>query len=238
MNKPDLTRRSTCLEIMDTKSFSFEEFNHYLQVLERINFWTIAYRPTLNFFKQALGRMPPQRTISILDVGCGNGDMLRQIGIWAQKHHINVKLAGVDLNPMAKLSAERAMPIGMPIYFETANIFDIHPAQPVDFIICSLFAHHLTAEENIRVLSWMNENAVLGWFINDLHRHSLPYTFIKYAIRFLCSNPYVQHDAPLSVARAFKKNDWLPILKEAGVPITKARIKWFFPFRYCVSCIK
>ena len=179
--------------------------------------------------------MKPQRPVSILDVGSGNGDMLRRIGIWAQRQGVEVELTGVDLNPWSKKSAEQATPQKAPIHFETANVFDLDPARRFDYIICSLFAHHLTDAEIVRFLRWMDQQAEHGWFINDLHRHPLPYFFIKYAARFLCNNPSVRHDGLISIARAFTAADWRRRLDEAGIPAAQTSINWYFPFRYCVT---
>jgi hypothetical protein len=45
----------------------------------------------------------------------------------------------------------------------------------------------------------------------------------------------VQHDGPISVARAFTAADWRRFVAEAGIPMKRIRINWFFPFRYCVA---
>ena len=45
----DLSRRSFDPELMDTEQVSFEEFQHCLRDLRRINLCTLAYRPTLTW---------------------------------------------------------------------------------------------------------------------------------------------------------------------------------------------
>ena len=231
-------QRSTCLELMDTQTYSFEQFRDYLQELERVNAWTLAYRPTLCWLERSLASMDSRHSLSILDVGSGNGDMLRHVWRWARKRGIDVELIGADLNPLSKKSAEQATPLNAPIRFETANIFDLDPSRHFDFIISSLFTHHLTDAETVRFLRWMDERAMRGWFINDLHRHSLPYYFVKYVARLLRLNPSVQNDGPLSVARAFTAADWGRLLDEAGIHAARTEINWFFPFRYCIACKK
>lgn len=87
-------------------------------------------------------------------------------------------------------------------------------------------------------LRWMEVHARHGWFINDLHRHPEPYICEKYPARFLCLNPSVQHDGPLSIARSFTAVDWQHLLNEAEIPATQTKIDWFFPFRYGVTRFK
>jgi len=234
----DLSQRSTRPELMDTESVSFAEFHDCLHTLRIINTFTLAYRPTLRWFKRMMAGVGSHQSISVMDIGCGGGDMLRRIWTWARERHFDLELIGIDLHPWSKKSAEQVTPRDAPIRFETADLFSLDPCRRADFIVSSLFAHHLTDREVVRFIQWMDCHATRGWFINDLHRHPLPRFFIKYAVRLLFSNRMIQHDAPLSVARAFRASEWRYLLGEAGIPAERTKIEWFFPFRYGVACRK
>jgi len=238
MTRQDFSHRSTETELMDTEATSFGEFFDCLRVLETINTLTLAYRPTLKWLEPLLADAPSEQATSILDVGCGGGDMLRQIWRQTKKQNPHLDLVGIDINPWSKQSTEKLTPKNAPIRFETVNLFDLDPADHTDFIISSLFTHHLSDPELILFLQWMDHRATRGWFINDLHRHPLPYYFIKYVVKFFSRNRLIQHDAPVSVARSFTAADWQSLLKEAGIPTGRTRVTWHFPFRYGVSCWK
>jgi SAM-dependent methyltransferase len=235
---PDLSQRSTQPELMDTEPVSFDEFHDCLHTLEIINTLTVAYRPTLRWFTRTAPPALPGAPITVLDIGCGGGDMLRKIWKWASKRSLAMELTGIDLNPWSKKSAEQLTPTGAPIHFETANLFLLDPNRRADFIVSSLFTHHLTNGELVRFIQWMDRHATRGWFINDLHRHPLPYFFIKYAVRLLFSNRLIRHDAPVSVARSFTASEWRRLLSEAGIPAQRTSVEWYFPFRYGVACRK
>ncbi len=238
MTRQDFSRRSTQAELMDTETVSFEEFHQCLRQLEFINACTLTYRPTLQWLRKIWRHVQPEQTIFILDAGSGGGDMLRRIWKWSQKRGFKVTLMGADLNPWSKKSAEEMTSKGIPVSFETADIFTLNlPKQP-DFIISSLFTHHLTDEQLIHFIRWMDAQAMRGWFINDLHRHPVAYYFIQYATRIIPANRLIRHDAPVSVARAFTASDWQRLLVKAGIPQTRTRITWHFPFRYGVECEK
>ena len=102
-----------------------------------------------------------------------------------------------------------------------------------DIIFASLFCHHFTDEELIKMMAWMKANSTLGFFINDLHRHPVAYHFIKLTSRLFSSSYLVKNDAPLSVLRGFKKQDWQNILQKAG--IRNYTIEWKWAFRYLVQ---
>lgn len=84
--------------------------------------------------------------MTILDIGCGNGDMLRKIWKWANTHGLNLTITGIDINPLSKRSAQQRAPIDAPINFETADVFALDPLHKADFIISALFTHHLSVK--------------------------------------------------------------------------------------------
>ena len=236
MNHINFHERSCQAELMDGENISFEEFSQCLGELEVINHLTLAYRPTLKWMNIVLAGVKKE-TVTILDVGSGGGDMLRKIRKWADKRDIQVELTGVDLNPYAKQSSLLKSGIAG-ITFETSDIFNFAPDRQFDFVISSLFTHHLPEPELLRFVGWMEKHAKRGWFINDLHRHPAAYYFIKYAVRIFSRNRLIIHDAPVSVARAFSRQDWTTLLQKGAVPANQFAIKWFFPFRYGVARYK
>lgn len=219
---------------MDQGAIHFDEFHECLRHLETINHLTLAYRPTLGWLKRWLKTDEP---FVVLDAGSGSGDMLRQLDKKFSRFAKNSRqFVGVDLNPQAKKSAQLETTSAY-IRYETADIFSFDYDRPIDFIISSLFTHHLTDEQIVIFLRWMNQKAKRGWFINDLHRHPIPYYFIKVTTRLLSKNRLIRNDAAVSVARAFTKADWYRLLRAAGVE-GKVQVTWHFPFRICVSCEK
>src|SRR5258707_14935316 len=97
----DLSRRSTLSELMDSDVTDFATFRACLVDLAKVNQLTLSYRPTLRFFDGLArsGALSRDRTVTVVDVGSGYGDMLRKIDRWAVRRGFNASLAGVDLNP-------------------------------------------------------------------------------------------------------------------------------------------
>lgn len=234
----NFSKRSSEIELMDSQSVSFNEFNNCLRHLEQINIFTLAYLPTYFWLKKILSENYKQEKISIFDVGSGGGDMLRKIWQWTSESKIKITLTGIDINPWSKKSAEEFTPKAAQIQFKTADIFTLSQEKKPDFIISSLFTHHLENDSLIKFISWMDNQVTRGWFINDLHRHFIPYFFIKWVTKLLPVNRLVKNDAAVSVARAFTAKELWRIIDEAGIARDRIKIKWFFPFRYSVTCKK
>jgi SAM-dependent methyltransferase len=228
----DWSKRAHTPELMDGPC-SYEEFQACLHDLARVNIRTRAYGPSLQF----LARLKPLgRPLRIVDVGSGYGDMLRRIAQWAAHKEIDVELIGVDLNPYAAQAAREVTAAERGIRWITANAFDYKPEGGIDVVISSLFTHHLTDDEIVQFLQWMDRTAQIGWFVSDLHRHPLPYAVFRIWSKLAGWHRFVQNDGPISITRAFVKKDWKRLIKQAGLRGTK--IRWHMPFRWGVGRVK
>ena len=223
--------RSRESELMDTEPVGLDEFAACLRDLEWLNRWSLGYRPTLGW----LARIAPVNApLSLLDVGCGYGDMLRRIRRWARRTGRDMTLTGVDINPWAREAAEAATPTDASIRYLTSDVFAL-PEQRYDIVISALFAHHLDDEALVRFLRWMQAHARRGWFINDLHRHPVPYWFLRGLFAALPFNRLTVHDGPVSVSRAFVRRDWERLVAESGLERERIEIRWRAPFRWGVG---
>lgn len=239
MSTLNFAERSNQDELMDTEAVSFEDFRACLVDLARVNRITLAYRPTLAFFDQLLPfARRLGRPLEVVDVGSGYGDMLRAIDAWALRRDVAVSLTGVDLNPWSRLAAIEATGPSRKIRWVTADAFAYHPPQGIDVVVSSLFTHHLPDPLVARFLSWMEANTRLGWFVNDLHRHPLPYHFFRHLAKLVGFHRFVQHDGPVSIARAFATSDWHRLLSQANIPHHDVEIAWMVPFRLTVGRLK
>jgi SAM-dependent methyltransferase len=178
------------------------------------------------------------RPIEIVDVGSGYGDLLRQIAGWARRRRIEVSLTGVDLNPWARQAALEVTAPELGIEWVTADALSHDPPGGIDVVVSSLFTHHLTDARVIEFLQWMEAKARLAWFVNDLHRHPLPHHVFAGFAEVAGFHPFVRHDGPVSIARAFVTADWETYLDAAAIEAGAAAIEWMFPFRLTVARCK
>ncbi len=227
-----LAERRITTELMDDPSLSPAIYHAVLADLAKANAVTMAARPTLRFLEQAVGNASE---FTLLDVGYGHGDMLRRIARWASQRGITARLIGIDLNPSSEEAARRVTDPALPIAYITGDYADFGLDQ-FDCIVSSLVAHHMTQDELLGFLRFMEERARLGWFVNDLHRHGLSYLGYPILARLMGWHPIVRQDGQTSIARAFRPPEWAQLLAAAG--IEQARVQRAFPFRLCVSRLR
>jgi len=228
----DFSRRAELHEFMD-EPCTREVLRACLRDLARVNRWFLGYRPVLDFL-EGTSWLAGNGPLRILDVGCGYGDGLRRIERWARGRGVSVELTGIDLNPDTIAIAAEAAPPDSKIGWVQANVFDHPMPAPAHLIVNSLFTHHLRNEDVVRFVKWMEENAELGWFVNDLSRAPIPYHLFRWFSKAAGLHPFVQHDGPVSFLRAFVADDWRKLGAAAGLASNDFEILSYKPARLCI----
>jgi SAM-dependent methyltransferase len=226
-----LAERATREELMDDPALDAGTYTEVLHDLAQVNTVTMARRPTLAFLERAIGT---HKRFDLLDVGFGDGDMLRAIAKWARKRGIEARLVGIDLNPRSVAAAREATE-DAGIEYRTGDYADL-AGDGWDCVISSLVAHHMTRPQLVAFLRFMDREARAGWLVNDLHRHGFAYTGWPLLSGLMRWHPIVRHDGHLSIARSYRPGEWPPLLAEAGVE--GARVFRAFPFRLCVEKLR
>ena len=224
-------------ELMD-QPCSYPEMRGCLRSIESVNRLTRAYHPTLHWLNHVYSVLPRQEyPIHIVDVGCGGGDMLRQIHRWAEERGLPVVLTGIDLNPDA-VRAAREVTLPGTVTYLTGLAQDFRPPTGIDIVISSLLTHHLEEPQIVSFLDWMESVARIGWFVNDLHRQRVPYLAFRLLAVFSRWHPFVKHDGAVSILRSFRRKDWLRLCDAAALPRDAYLIREYRPARLCVARVK
>jgi len=229
--------RSYQSELLDRPDIPFEDIKRNMQELNFINTWLGGHAITVNGVaalmkakKETLSAKAIAKALTICEIGCGGGDNLVAIKKWCEKKHIPVAFIGIDINPHCiEVAAKRSL---SNIQLISSDYKEVELETPPDIIFSSLFCHHFSDREMVKQLQWMKTNARLGFFINDLHRHKAAYYSIKVLTSLFSKSYLVKHDAPLSVARGFTKEEWIQFFSIAG--INDFSIEWKWAFRWLI----
>jgi len=231
----DFSKRSGDAEIMDDLEYAGEMMDRTLGELEVINRWLGGNNVTIDGISKLLKGSKRDRTVHVADLGCGRGDMLVMIDRWAKKQKLDVNLIGIDANQYV-IDAARKRLNGFPhIQLHAINI--LSPAfqgKKFDIVIGTLFYHHFSDEQLISFFSRLKNQANIGFLINDIHRHSLAYYSIKLLTGLFSRSSMVKYDAPLSVLRAFSREELSNILYSAGIKNFAINWKWAFRWQVIV----
>jgi SAM-dependent methyltransferase len=236
---PDFARRSDAPELMDDLTLATEALRRNLDELEVINTRLGGYSVVTEALGRLLRHRPAPRPLQVVDVGSGGGDTLRHLARWARRQRLPVELVGVDANAfMVEYAAGRSAGFEE-IRFEQQDIFSPEfAARRPDVITSSLFCHHFPDEQLVQMLRQWQQQARVAVVVNDLHRHPLAYHSIRWLTRLLRGSHLVQHDAPLSVLRAFRRRDWQRLLRQAGIGQYQLRWRWAFRWQLVLPAVE
>ncbi len=227
----DFKHRSPGIEIMDNLDCRGEVVDQTLRELDFINHWLGGNAATLNGLSSLWKTIPKDHKMSIADLGCGSGEMLRLIAKRATNERREVDLIGMDANPNITSFAQRHTAGFENIRIEATNIFsEEFGKRKFDIVLATLFLHHFTEDELVGIFSSLKGQANLGIVINDLHRHPLAYYSIRLLTQLFSKSAMVKYDAPLSVLRGFKRHDLQLIMSKAA--IKNYQLKWKWAFRW------
>jgi SAM-dependent methyltransferase len=239
----NFSSRSYKKELLDRSDIPFEDIRENMKELDFINSNLGGHKITLDGLRGLMKKINNRlagnnECISILEIGCGGGDNLRVIKNYCKKKKINVSLSGVDINPHC-IEFARSRKENEEIDFVASDYKLVSLVKKRDIIFCSLFCHHFTDEGVIEILTWMKQNARVGIFINDLHRHPIAYYSIKWLTRFFSKSYLVKNDGPLSVLRGFKKSELDAFVKQSFPHSYRgnAQVQWKWAFRWLVTII-
>lgn len=222
-------QRSYTKELLDADDIPFADIRQNMQELNSINTWLGGHAITKKGFKKLVSG---KKEITVCEIGCGGGDNLAAIVRWCRSRKIKITCIGIDWKESCIAVARENPFFSLSDQWIVSDYAKIRFEKKPDILFSSLFCHHFTDEQLLFQLGWMRDNSVLGFFINDLHRHWLAHDSISLLTKWFSSSYLVKHDAPLSVARGFVKNEWGELCKKAG--IRDPDISWQWAFRHLI----
>lgn len=216
---------------MDDFELQGAELQQTLEDLDNINKWLGGNKITLRGIKELLRNRKKHDVLRIVDVGCGNGTMLREIAKWGRAKNYKFQLTGIDANPHAVQIAQNLSASFPEIRFSTQNIFsESYKNREFDIVLCTLTLHHFRDKEISNILNIFYEQAKVGIVINDLHRSREAYYLFQGFCLLFISNEIARRDGLISILRGFKKKD-LEMLA-LDIPAQQQEISWKWAFRY------
>ncbi|MEZ7855786.1 MAG: methyltransferase domain-containing protein [Polaribacter sp.] len=216
-------------ELMDDFSIGGDLLRDTLDKLENINRWLGGNLMTVKALKKVLKNHPKEQELTIADIGCGHGDILRDVAKFGRKNGYKMKLIGMDANPTAIAYANELSTEFPELSFKTEDIFsEAFKNRKFDVVLATLFLHHFKEAQLTSFLGNTLKQTKIGIVVNDLHRHKLAYYLFMLLSVFIKNNMIIE-DGLTSVLRGFKRNELAHISKKLKV---KPQISWKWAFRF------
>jgi 2-polyprenyl-3-methyl-5-hydroxy-6-metoxy-1,4-benzoquinol methylase len=232
----NLKFRATQPELLDNLECQGEEVSQNLRELDFINKWLGGNALSISILKAYFKNRPSSSTPSrFLDLGSGSGDLAHQCHLLLQKKG-QAYTVGIDANPFM-CDYANTYHKEENLTFRCLNIFDAQELPEHDIFHACLILHHFTEEELINVFQKLKKETKELVIINDLHRHPLAYYSIKWLTQLFSKSEFVKHDAPLSVAKGFKKKELEKVILAAGWKPEQIEIRWRWAFRWAI-CLR
>lgn len=198
-------------ELLDEHDAPREHMERSLRDLRRFN----SLYGGIRVYKRLLRRIPGQ---SLLDIATGTADNVESVPGFR---------VGVDF----KIDHLLYMRSGSKVRRVVANALALpFRDRSFDVVTSAHFFHHLTPDENRRMLRDALRIARRGVIINDTRRHLVPYLFVRLLGALRLVGPITRNDAPASVLRGYTIEEVREIAEDAGAARYEIVRAW--PFRF------
>lgn len=227
----DTTYRTDLEESMDDFSMDNQDLITALDDIAKINHLLGGNAVTLDGVKKLIKDFPKDKEITIMDFGCGNGDMLRMLAKYEKSNNLKFNLIGIDANAASIRHAENCSENFDNISYLAEDIFlyDFSKLK-IDIALITLTLHHFKDDEILNLMEVIFNIVKKGIVVNDLQRSKLAYRLFQAIIFVFRLEKMTANDGLISILRGFKRADLENFSKKLN--FKNYGIKWQWAFRY------
>ncbi len=230
MAGPSFATRAGGLELLDAGSHDQRELLSSLAEMARVNRWLGGNRAIRRHLGECARSVAADEPLRVLDVGTGRADLplfiaralgsrpdVRVYGLDLQRQIVRIAHDACHASPRVEILAGDALALP----FKT---------DAVDVVVSSLTLHHFDDDAAVAAVTEMARVAKRRVIVTDLERHRVNYAGAQVLASTLWRrDPYARNDGPLSVLRAFTREELARIGRSAG--LARVRVFRHFPYR-------
>lgn len=226
------TRQLTS-ERMDDPLIPPDEHKIALAGLARLNRWSRGDAGLWQHLQSEARRITPQ-PLRVLDIATGSGDLPVRLARRARAAKLPIHFSACDCSSTAlETAVQAAAKSQVAIEFFQLDALEDPIPPGFDVITVSLFLHHLSNEQIVKLLAKLAQATSRMILVNDLSRSWWNYGAIFLATRLLSRSAVVHFDGPVSVRAAFTKPELLDLADQAGLKCATVQAR--FPARWLMT---
>lgn len=232
----DTTYRSSQSELMDQPNLTEKELQLAYNDINRVNKLLGGNHITLEGVIQLTKDLPVNEPITIIDIGCGDGEILLRCERYAQENKLNWILIGFDNNDKSIALAKKRMPANSKVQFQLMDVFSAELENfTAQIFLFSLTLHHFSNDDIIRILDKSFRRASIGIVINDLQRSTMAYRLFQLFSFWFLKSSVAKNDGLISILRGFKKEDLWRFSKLLPQSHHQLKQKWAFRWQWIIQ---
>lgn len=205
-----------------------------LRDINRVNRLLNGNRITLKAMARLVAENP-QSHYTIVDMGCGDGSILREVALFFRRKKLRVRLIGIDLSEKGIAIAREASLAFPEIEFLKRDILTIGPEElPCDILLCTLTMHHFSDGQIPIFMERFVQLSRLGVVVNDLKRSRTAYYLFKGFGLIFIKTKIGRSDGLISIKSGFRKEELLVFSKLLPQATHTVRPKWAFRYLWFI----
>ena len=234
----NFNKRSTAPELMDDAELPEAELRLALKDLAVVNKYLGGNQITITALEGMITSQPDKKLWRVMDVGCGDGEVLRQIARHFKNLDYKIDFIGLDINEKSIARARKKSEGISHLTFSTQNILTLDAATAgCDIILCTLTMHHFTDQQICTFIKTFVQLASTGVIINDLQRSKIAYHLFQLFSGIFMKSKIAKYDGKVSIARAFKKEELETYSKQLALDSYSIQWKWAFRYLWVIKTI-
>ncbi|GMA15129.1 methyltransferase domain-containing protein (plasmid) [Deinococcus metallilatus] len=222
----DFSRRAADLhERMDEPDCDLPTLRRTYAQFATVNALVAGWRQV--YLRELRPRLSPGRTMTLLDIGCGGGDVPLRLAHWARRDGLRLRVTAIDADERA---VAYASPLAQPgVEFRQALSGDlVREGQRFDFVTSNHLLHHLTDPELVALLRDSERLCRVRVLHSDLARSPLAYRLFSVGAR-LFPGTFIHEDGLLSIRRSYTAAELAALVPPGWA------VRPLFPFRYLLT---
>jgi 2-polyprenyl-3-methyl-5-hydroxy-6-metoxy-1,4-benzoquinol methylase len=224
---PLVTRDERATEEMDDPGCDPQRLARTYASFRTVNALVAGWRSTYRHVLRPHLRREGVNTL--LDVGCGGGDITRALARWARSDGFTLAVTGIDPDQRAHAWASRQPPVDGVRYRRVRSDDLIAEGARFDLVVSNHLLHHLDDDQRAGLLHDSERLARSAAVHSDIRRGRLAYSLFSAATWPFFRGSFIREDGLTSIRRSYTA----PELREQTPPHWEVRTRG--PFRLLLT---